>query len=91
MIQINLIDATGFYVKSEIVSEESQLNQYQIKIVCPNGFYIPKWNGSKWIEGMTQKEIDAIIATNTPSYPTPDELQLQISELQEQVLILLGV
>lgn len=36
------------------------LNDRQIEAEIPSGFYKPKWDGFKWLEGMPIAEIDAI-------------------------------
>lgn len=37
----------------------------------PQGFYHPKWNGSEWVEGMSQEQIDEL--KNQPVEPSPEE------------------
>ena len=48
----------------------------------PVGFYLPKWDGEKWVEGLSQTEIDAII--NQPQPKTELELlREQVAQQQE--------
>jgi hypothetical protein len=86
-MQVSLIDENGFFIKPDIVEESSALTKNQVQILCPNGFYKPKWNGEQWIEGLTNEEIDAIKAS-VPAQPTPEELQQQLSEIQAQIQLL---
>ena len=36
-----------------------------VETPCPDGFYLPKWDGEKWVEGKTAEEIAAIKASVT--------------------------
>lgn len=57
MTQVWLIDENGFY--TGVMDFVENPTESEI-IILPNGFYRPKWNGEKWIEGATQEEIDKI-------------------------------
>jgi hypothetical protein len=50
---------------------------------CPDGFYKPRWDGIKWVEGLTQEEIDQL--NNVPAPETDTQkivrLESQIDEL----------
>ena len=39
----------------------------------PSGFYWPKYDGTKWVEVLTQAEIDAIKVNGQPIMPTLDQ------------------
>jgi len=60
MFYVRIIDENGFFVCDSFVDE---LSKNTIKIPCPDGLYRPKWNGAKWVEGLTQAEIDTIKAS----------------------------
>ena len=79
MYFVRMIDEQGKFVMDAFVDE---LTQYTIEEPCPAGFYHPKWDGSQWIEGLTQEQIDAIKAQSTPVEPTLEE-RLQALELLE--------
>jgi hypothetical protein len=68
------IDNNGFYT-GDVLSESGLTPP--VTVLCPNGFYKPKWNGSAWVEGLTQTEIDAI--TNVVPIPS---LQEQVQQMQ---------
>jgi len=73
-----IIDENGFFVCDDFVDE---LTEFTIETLCPQGFYKPKWDGTKWVEGLTQEEIDAI--KNVEIEPTETEiLKSQVLELQ---------
>lgn len=54
MIQVWCVDENGFFTESILV-EEIKENMTEIPIII--GFYKAKWDGSKWIEGATNQEI----------------------------------
>ena len=71
-----------FFIEDTFVEE---LTEFTIETPCEGGFYKPKWNGKKWIEGLTQIEIDAIKNVATPKEPLIEDriknLELAILEV----------
>lgn len=59
---VRIIDSNGFFVEDAFVDE---LTEFTIETPCPDGFYLPKWDGEKWVEGKTAEEIAAIKASVT--------------------------
>jgi len=66
---VHIIDSNGLFVEDAFVNE---LTEFTIEIPVPDGFYKPKWDGSQWIEGLTQAEIDAL--KNVIIEPTEAEM-----------------
>lgn len=58
-----------------------------ISIDPPHGLFKPKWNGTEWIEGATQEEIDELTKPQ-PSLPTVDE---RIEQLENMILMMMEV
>lgn len=85
MIYVRLIDENGLFIEDSFVSE---LTEFTIEMPCPSGLYLPKWNGTEWIEGMAQEEIDSL--TNAIQEPTLEE-RLQALETMELERILGGM
>jgi hypothetical protein len=52
----------------------------------PEGLYHPKWDGSQWVEGMSQEAIDRIKNTVLP--PSQED---RIKSLEDALLMLMGV
>ena len=50
MIFVRIIDENGLFVRDDFVDE---LTEYTIETPCQDGFYLPKWDGTQWIEGGT--------------------------------------
>lgn len=54
------IDADGFYIGDEFIQGEEITAKRDgttlIDAPPPQGFYRPKWNGEKWVEGETEQE-----------------------------------
>ena len=72
---VRLIDSNGLFIGDDFVDT---LTEFTIETPCTESFYKPKWNGTKWVEGLTQTEIDAIKNVATP--------KTEIEELQDQIL-----
>ena len=47
---VRIIDANGDFVCDDFVDE---LTEFTIETPCPGGFYLPRWDGEKWVEGGT--------------------------------------
>lgn len=62
---------TGRFIRDDFNYDETTEAAYIGDI--PSGFYLPKYDGTKWIEALTQAEIDAIKANAQPIMPTLDE------------------
>lgn len=59
-----------------------------IETPCLTPFYKPKWNGTEWVEGMAQKEIDSL--KNVVAEPTLEE-RLQVAEDTIMFLLMGGM
>lgn len=106
MKQKNVIDKNGFKIKSVFVDENEQvlfsdfkLEEWQLLVEKqPNKVLLkPKWNGTGWIEGATEKEIQAWQEENKLPENTEEDLidklilnninmQMQIDSLIEASL-----
>ena len=81
---VYVIDEYGFFVKDEVLTKE---NEKEIKYVSiqPKGFYKPKWDGEKWVEGKTEEEFleeEFFNALNPTSEEiTKAERELEVIEL----------
>ena len=80
---VRIIDSNGFFVRDDFVDE---LTEFTIETPCPDGFYLPRWDGTQWVEGKTTDEIAAI--KNVPVEKSTDE---RISEIETLVLQNMGV
>lgn len=87
MRKVIKIDSNGYFVEDVILESEEITPIDCIEIECHEGFYKPKWNGSRWIEGLTQEEIEEL--KNKPVPKT--ELEILKETVEELVLANLGV
>ena len=62
---------SGLFLRDDFTYDPETESAYEGDI--PSGFYLPKYDGTKWIEALTQAEIDAIKANAQPIMPTLDE------------------
>lgn len=82
---VHVIDENGFFIRDDFADE---LTEYTIKTHCPDGFYLPKWDGEKWVEGLTEEEL-AMTPQPAAATPTAEE-RLQALEAAMLDLILGG-
>ena len=76
------IDKDGYFIEDVIldkhptieVNGEVVLDTHYIT-VKPEGLYKPKWNGEKWVEGLSHKEIETL--------KTPQRLEQIKTRLKE--------
>ena len=54
---VRIIDENGLFQRDEFVEK---LTEFTIEEPCQGGFYLPKWDGSKWVEGLSDEEIQAL-------------------------------
>ena len=76
MFKVIRIDNDGFYLEDVLVETLEILDIDLISTPCKDGFYLPRWNGEKWIEGKTEEEIEYIKNLNIPQ-PTSEEILAQ--------------
>ena len=81
---VRIIDENGFFVCDDFVDE---LTEFTIETPCPSGFYLPKWDGTQWIEGKTAEEI-AEIKASVKNEPTVED---RIASAEAAITALMGV
>lgn len=82
-MQVYEINEQGYYIKPIEIANDSELTSNLITIPPQNGLYKAKWTGKKWIETLTQIEIDAL--NHAPKEPTENEtLMLALADLDAQ-------
>lgn len=84
------IDKDGYYVEDVIInSQNPEYPEFYTEIRLPvdeDGnqlpFYRPLWDGEKWVEDMSQEEIDDLV--NQSRLPTrEEELELKLANLEQ--------
>jgi hypothetical protein len=60
MKKVLKVDNQGFFMEDVILQDGEATPIDCIETQCHDGFYKPKWDGTAWIEGLTQAEIDTI-------------------------------
>ena len=94
MIFRKINTGTGFFIcdtfEIELLDDGTQDPQYSyITEPVPQGVYHPKWNGEKWVEGLTQEEI-AELTKPVPQEPTVEE-RLQMAEDTIMFMLMGGI
>lgn len=77
---------TGMFLRDDFdFNPETEIG---LEVEPAQGFYLPKWDGEKWVEGKTQAEIDAIKA-DIPQEPTPEQriadMEAEIARLKSEL------
>jgi hypothetical protein len=80
---VRIIDTNGLFVEDAFADELTELT---IETPCPAGFYRPRWDGTAWVEGLTQAEIDAIKSGVTPTEPTLEERVTAVETEQTAII-----
>ena len=79
---------TGRFIRDDFNFDETTENAYIGDI--PSGFYWPKYDGTKWVEGLTQAEIDVIKANAQPIMPTLEERVTDVESDMDAVVSVLA-
>jgi len=72
---VHIIDSNGLFVEDAFVDELTELT---IETPCSEGFYHPKWNGIKWIEGGTAPEAPEAAPTETERITALENAMLEL-------------
>ena len=77
---------TGLFICDDFTFDKE--TEIGLNVEPSQGFYHPKWDGEKWVEGLTQTEIDAIKA-DIPQEPTPEQriadMEAEITKLKAEL------
>lgn len=73
------IDKQGYFIEDVLLQDNEEITEDLIETECPQGLYLPKWNGTEWIEGGTAPE-------HEPPKPTAEE---RLDELENAILFLM--
>ena len=79
-----ITDLIGLFLRDDFdFNPETEIG---LEVEPAQGFYLPKWDGEKWIEGLTEAEILAIKnqSVEVVTEPTPT-IEQQVAELQNQL------
>ena len=72
---------TGLFLRDDFIFDKE--TEIGLEVTPAQGFYHPKWDGGKWIEGLTEAEITAIKNQHVEQQPIIEE---QILELQQVIV-----
>lgn len=69
---LRIIDkTTGIFIRDDFTADENI--EIGLDADPAQGLYLPKWDGEKWVESLTQAEIDAIQGKTAMSEPSLEE------------------
>jgi hypothetical protein len=81
MRKVIKIDDTRLFVEDVLLEDDAELPEGCVEDSPLEGLYLPKWDGTQWIEGLTPEEIAAL---QIPPNPTQVEILTQKTALLEQ-------
>lgn len=73
------LDDKGFIDHVDFVNEKTTGNYITVSV--PTGLNKPQWNGTQWIEGLSNDELNEIHKTEIK----PSEVQKQLSAMNTQI------
>lgn len=85
MAQIRAVEidpATGLFVGDLPNHPDDVTGPHIVTTLPPEGFFIPRWDGTQWVEGKPQSEIDAIRAQQQAK---ADEIAALKNELRQDI------
>ena len=73
---------TSMFIRDDSTFDEE--TEIGLDVEPAQGLYAPKWDGSQWVEGLTQEQIYNIKAQSEPAEPTIEERigALELLELE---------
>lgn len=87
-MQVYEYDENGIFVEPVILSENEELPP-NMTFNRPDGFYKPKWTGTKWIEGLSQGELDEMEYQQYLNSLKPSDEEIKNAQLELVILNLL--
>ena len=88
MINRIIDSATGFFLRDDFTANKGEI---ALDVTPAKGFYLPKWDGTQWVEGATQEHIDNLLAGQAPSEPSTEERLATVESTQTKVVDTLAV
>lgn len=79
---VRIVDENGLFISDEFVDE---LTEFTIETPCPAGFYLPKWDGEKWVEGGEKPEPQPIELTEI------EKIKLRQDATEDALLFLMDM
>jgi N-methylhydantoinase B/oxoprolinase/acetone carboxylase alpha subunit len=76
--QIYRIDQDGYFIEPVLINEDEKPPADCVEVFPTSGMYKQKWNGTAWIEGLSQAAINAL-----KNVPQPVSEMEQIKKNQE--------
>lgn len=78
-----LIDENGLFIEDVVDPQiEKGKEHCYIEEPVPVGLFLPKWNGSEWVEGRSQEWIDDYL--NQPQSLSPEQEEINLIKTQVQ-------
>lgn len=79
---VRIIDDNGFFLRDDFAEE---ITKNTIETPCPQGFHLPRWNGTEWVEGKTPIEL-AVIETERKAVERLGTNKLSIEDYLKQAI-----
>lgn len=81
-----IIDSNGLFLRDDFTANDGEI---ALDVQPAQGFYQPRWDGTQWVEGRTQAEIDAILASATlPEVPLDQRVSAVETDVDDLITVL---
>ena len=77
---------TNMFIRDDFSFDEK--TEIGLQVEPSSGLYRPKWDGAKWIEGLTKNEIDSIILSYNPNFEPEKRYEIKSTEKQYLNLVI---
>lgn len=88
MQQVYRIDANGYYVEPVLIDEDEETPPDCVETPFQDGMYKPQWDGTQWVEGLTQEEVEAIRQEQEKRNSLPSDSK-RLKDLEDAVFQLM--
>jgi hypothetical protein len=68
IVQVSRTDENGLYKEPVLLEEGQEVPINCIVDIVPEGLYLPKWDGTQWVEGLTLEAINRLKNTDVWSF-----------------------
>ena len=79
---------TGVFLRDDFTFDKN--TEIGLEVDPAQGFYHPKWDGEKWVEGLTETEIMTIKNQSVEQQPTIEERVTEIEQVTTEVITALN-
>ena len=81
MTLVYFLTNDGFIDHVDMVQEPDKVNQNHTTMALPSGLHKPKFNGTEWVETMSDSEYQAIITQSKQAMPSQQTQMAMLTQM----------